>query len=150
VGHPASQVGTLGSAAAGHYEFGPQRLPTAYFPGDSHRIGEAWNVGDEHQGYAIQWASAYRFVETLRGRDTLSDRLVVVRYEDLCADPPGTFGRLLRATGIDPERALAAECLDHIVLSTVAQGRLDQRSREVIWRETHAVACRFGYDEAGA
>ncbi len=149
VGYAADDPRVAAWLAAGHYEFGPQRVPTGYGPGDSHPIETAWNLGDEHQGYAIQWASAYRFVETLLRQDPWSQRLVVVRYEDLCADPPGTFSRLLPATGIDPESALATERLDHITRSTAAQGRLDRRTREVIWRETGEVARRFGYDEAG-
>jgi Sulfotransferase family len=81
-------------AAAGHYEFGPQRVPIRFCATQGDRILDAWSRGDEYLGYAIQRAEVYRQVDSLRASDThLADIIHVVRYEDLCAQPEDRCAR---------------------------------------------------------
>lgn len=133
-------------SAAGHYEFGPQRVPIRFSHGEGDRIESAWDRGDDFAGYAIQWAEVYRFVDSLiRRQDEISKRLLVVRYEDFCADPKGTLDRVLQHADITSEAASAFESLDRVSQSTLAGGNLGRDVREMVWNETEAVAGAFGY-----
>lgn len=86
--------------AAGHYEFGPQRLPVNITEAGRRRVTEAWGEGDDAGGYAHLWQEVYGYVGQLRDRGDLSARLRIVRYEDLCADPPAVVAGLLDFTGL--------------------------------------------------
>src|SRR5690606_20960230 len=82
-------------AAAGHYEFGPQRKPIHF---DAARIGEieaAWRSGDDWRGYARQWAQVYAHVDRLRNDPDVAPRLLVVRYEDACTRPQEVIAEVL-------------------------------------------------------
>jgi hypothetical protein len=67
-------------SAAGHYEFGPQRIPIA-INGSGVQTLVAWQAAEEHRGYAIQWAAVYGFVlQLLEQRPELAKRVLVVRH----------------------------------------------------------------------
>ncbi|MFM8220393.1 MAG: sulfotransferase, partial [Planctomycetaceae bacterium] len=40
---------------AGHFEFGPQRQPLRLDTESLQRTRAAWEAGEEHRGYAVQW-----------------------------------------------------------------------------------------------
>jgi hypothetical protein len=81
--------------SVGHYEFGPQRRPICLTREGRRRIFSAWENGDDHLGYAIQWAEVYNFVaHLLAKRADLVERILVVRYEDLCDDPRKEIQRI--------------------------------------------------------
>ena len=72
-------------AAAGHFEFGPQRVPIRLNVDEGDRILAAWSRGDEYLGYSIQWKEIYGFVESLRRTNpAVAQQMVIIRYEDLC------------------------------------------------------------------
>ena len=74
--------------AAGHYEFGPQRVPINVDDASPQRIRDAWAAGDDDLGYAIMWRSVYAHVRRLaQAGGPLAHRIKVVRYEDFCARP---------------------------------------------------------------
>lgn len=132
-------------AAAGHFEFGPQRVPIRVSHEGGDRIERAWTRGDEFAGYAIQWAEIYGYVDSLVTRqDEISRRLVVIRYEDLCAATERTMDRVLQHIGLAPEAALR-ESLDRVSASAFSGGDLDPGIGEIVWNETEAVAQAFGY-----
>ena len=126
-------------AAAGHYEFGPQRRPLNL---DVERIGDiqaAWRAGDEARGYARQWAQVYAHVDRLRAEH----RVMVVRYEDACAAPQALAKQLLEFCGLeDPGGRVAAAA------ATLCAPEKSQLPEKAIWSETRSVAARFGYTRA--
>jgi len=129
-------------AAAGHYEFGPQRRPTNF---DAARVGEiaaAWREGDDYRGYARQWAQAYAHVDRLRA-GPLASRMMVLRYEDLCAQPLEKTRALLEFCSLtDAAGRVAAQAA---TVSAPAERGLPPGAAETVWREVREVAARFGY-----
>jgi hypothetical protein len=126
-------------AAAGHYEFGPQRQPLNF---DARRIGEieaGWRES-EARGYARQWAQAYAHVERLRGKPALAERILVVRFETLCARPASTVRELLDFCGLtDASGRVAAAA------ASVSAPAERKPLEDTVWPEVAEVAARFGY-----
>ena len=88
--------------AAGHFEFGPQRVPVNIDPQDARQIADAWSAGEDDLGYAVMWRSVYSHVSGLmRMRDDLATRIALIRYEDLCEDTDGALRRLARFCELD-------------------------------------------------
>lgn len=132
-------------AAAGHYEFGPQRRPINLEPACVGRIEAAWRAGDEWRGYARQWAQVYGYVAALRRHPALAARVRVVRYEDVCARPQETVSALLDFCRLnDSERrvAAAANALSAPPVRVAIAGRA-----RVVWQEVAGVAALYGYGE---
>jgi len=137
--------------AAGHYEFGPQRVPVCINEGTCQKVLDAWQHKREHLGYAIQWAEVYRFVTEIAERDASfwADRLFILRYEDLCADPVNVLTRVIDFCGLD-------HGYDNIeaIASRIKSGRnwsekLDSGVCREIWEEVSEVAELFGYSRKG-
>ncbi|MFN0055446.1 MAG: sulfotransferase [Planctomycetales bacterium] len=136
-------------AAAGHYEFGPQRVPIRLSEVAGNRIRDAWGNGDDYLGYAIQWAEIYRFVDQLRSRqDRLAQQILVVRYEDFCADPAGVMGQTLRHTHLEAGANFGPQAFEHISPPAPGSSRLSGEVQETIWSEVREVAAAFGYAPA--
>jgi Sulfotransferase family len=132
--------------AAGHYEFGPQRVPINLDEESPPRILEAWAEGHDDLGYAVMWRSVYAHVQELvRGDHVMRERIRIVRYEDFCSDPAaelaGLFDFCELVEGVDhllsalPEISAPKSNLDH----------LTEAHRERIWHETAELAATFGY-----
>jgi hypothetical protein len=137
-------------AAAGHYEFGPQRVPIRLSHEAGDRIRAAWERGEDAAGYASQWAEIYRFVDQLcSAANDLSRRIFVVRYEDFCARPHDVMRGVLQHARLDPGEAIAEHSLDHIALPQRGAADLPEEFRAQVWRETECVAERFGYNSTG-
>mgnify|MGYP001559877436 CR=1 FL=1 len=131
--------------AAGHYEFGPQRVPVSFSSVATQRILEAWQNAQEHIGYAIQWAQIYGYIAELRQQDKeLSERIFLVRYEDMCANPKATLDKLLAFTGL-PSGSSVLENLDKVSKSPHAMTDMPGAMRQEIWTETDQVAGLYGY-----
>ena len=133
-------------AAAGHYEFGPQRRPINLDPARTGWIEQAWSRGDEYRGYARQWAEVYRHVDAVRQTEpSLTQRLRMVRFEDLCRRPTETVAHLMAAAALrDSDGAVQA------VAATLSappdqRARISEADRRAVWEEAGAVAERFGY-----
>lgn len=122
-------------AAAGHYEFGPQRRALNFDPGRIGEIEAGWRES-ESRGYARQWAQAYAHVDRLRS----DPRIFVLRFEDLCARPGATVRELLdfcRLTDAGGRVAAAA--------ASVSAPPERKPLENSVWPEVAAVAPRFGY-----
>jgi len=133
--------------AAGHYEFGAQRVPINVCADEIGRIEAAWRDGDDYRGYARQWAAVYRYVDELRSSHSdLAERITIIRYEDLCSDPQLALRKLLTATSLtdDAGRArAAAETVAAPSAERMNSATVDER--RVVWEETAAVAAIYGY-----
>lgn len=97
-------------ARTGHFEFGPgRRAECAGDPAEAARIEADFAGGDAVSGYARQWAMSYAAIaEHLEQDPGLASATLLVRYEDLCAEP------------VDSLRRLA----DHCALSAQSAGAL--------------------------
>jgi len=130
-------------AAAGHYEFGPQRRPINADPARIGEIESAWRSGDDYRGYARQWAQVYRHVDQLRREGRAGRLLRVVRYEDACAGGETFGGELLEFCGLsDPGGRVRAAAA---MLSAPPPEPVSPREADVVREETAAVASLYGY-----
>jgi hypothetical protein len=131
-------------AAAGHYEFGPQRVPIRLTDEAGDRIQVAWDNGDDATGYAIQWAEIYQFVNMLRTDPGLSRRILVVRHEDFCQQPRAMLTKVAWHIDHDPEE-IRLRSYGHIAESKPDAKSAVDAIRTRIWQETESVATQFGY-----
>lgn len=131
--------------AAGHYEFGPQRVPVNLDDTSRQRIAEAWSQGADALGYAVMWSSIYAHVERLRRRTSLGARIIVVRYEDLCGHPEAVLRELFRFCELTEDAESLLGALPEISAPAKALRHLDEADCAQVWRETSEVAQSFGY-----
>lgn len=133
-------------AAAGHFEFGPQRRPIRLSAAASDRIVQAWSCGEDYLAYSIQWAEIYGFVNALRTNPDLAAHMLIVRYEDLCAEPDATLRRILDFAGFGLQAASRAT----VRLDTVSQSThspvLEPKLLAAINAEVRTIAMEYGYE----
>jgi hypothetical protein len=132
--------------AAGHFEFGPQRVPVNIDQGDAGRMADAWRAGEDAVGYAVMWHSVYAHVQQLERQDPLGARIDFVRYEDLCDDAGSTMRRIARLCdleeGVD---ALVAKLPAIVSPPAPAASQLSTNERTRVWEITAATAATLGY-----
>jgi hypothetical protein len=133
--------------AAGHYEFGAQRVPINVRAGEIGRSEAAWNEGDDYRGYARQWAAIYRYVDELRSsHPDLAERITIMRYEDLCSEPRRAFGKLLAATSLTDRTGRAFAAAQAVVAPSAERANgATAPDRRAVWDEVAAVATVYGY-----
>jgi hypothetical protein len=117
------------------------------------RVLAAWASGDEYLGYGIQWSAIYGFVAELRRTNReVARRTIVVRYEDLCAQPEPTMRHLLQTLELDQHDATRL----FVQLSKVEQSEHAPTLGDSLYRSVHTevgdVAAEYGYrlDTAGS
>ncbi|MGI9498739.1 MAG: sulfotransferase [Geminicoccaceae bacterium] len=80
----------------GHFEFGPDRRPIN--AGDDAAIRmilDLWAQGEEVEGQARYWAHLHgKIADQLEADERLRDAVLIVGYEDLCAEPKPMIQRL--------------------------------------------------------
>jgi hypothetical protein len=131
--------------AAGHYEFGPQRVPVNLDDTSTRRITEAWSQGDDALGYAVMWRSVYSHVDRLRRGTSLGGRIIMARYEDLCGDPEAVLRELFRFCELTEGADAVLEALPEISSPGSALRNLSEADCSEVWREAQTVAQSFGY-----
>lgn len=132
--------------AAGHFEFGPQRVPVNVDSATARRVLDAWRRRDDALGYAICWGSVYAYANALAARNTdLAARMRFVRYEDLCGDPTSVLRELLAFCGFPDRVEPLREKLPPISAPTHDARRGDLGGAERIWQEACMTAEAFGY-----
>ena len=131
-------------AAAGHFEFGLQRRPLVLSAGAAARQS-CFNSGDDILGYAQQWAEVYGHVTRLMAAPELADRILLVRYEDLCADPQGGIEQIIALGGLaDADGAIRAYA-DEILISPERVPAEISARRDALMAVVGDVARRMGY-----
>jgi hypothetical protein len=130
--------------AAGHYEFGPQRVPVNLDDDSRRRITEAWSRGADALGYAVMWRSIYSHVDRLR-RGPLGGRIRIVRYEDLCGDPMAVLDELFRFCELTEGADALLGALPEISSPSRPRRNLQEADCAEVWRESREVAESFGY-----
>lgn len=132
--------------AAGHFEFGPQRVPVNVDPDAAGSILEAWGRGDDALGYAITWRTVYAYARRLVARrPDLAGRVKFVRYEDLCEDPAAVLSELFAFCGFEDSVAALWDKLPPIAAPVHDALRGDSGARQYVWQEACMVGEKFGY-----
>ena len=133
---------------SGHYEFGLDRRPI--HTGDdtgAERVRSLWDAGREIEGWATYWALVYRHVRvTLDGSPALRDATMVVRYEELCAEPEATVARVLAHCGL-PAGELPRVAGETIRAPDYYRPSFDAAEVALIRHHTDDVARSFGYGD---
>jgi hypothetical protein len=133
--------------AAGHFEFGPQRVPVNINESDARRMADAWRAGEDAVGYAVMWHSVYAHVHQLERQDDLGPRIEFVRYEDLCGDAGGTLRRVARLCDLEEGVETLLARLPDISPPAPGTFRLSANERARVWEITAATAARLGYHQ---
>ena len=132
--------------AAGHFEFGPQRVPVNIDLEHARRIGEAWSRGEDELGYALMWRSIYSHVAALRrASGGLARRIEFIRYEALCADPEGELRRIARFSDIRHGVDAMLDGIPEISPRKPDSVRLSPRQRTRVWSVAGEAAESLGY-----
>lgn len=128
--------------AAGHYEFGPQRRPIVIDLDSAARTTQLWKEGDQHLGYALQWASVYgELLRFLEQSSQNRSKICIVPYERFCSAPAEDFEAILNHCQLDRFEVDLSQ-VRSVGRSTVKDARLHQQ----IWDATEEVARQFGYE----
>ncbi|MFN7877534.1 MAG: sulfotransferase [Pirellula sp.] len=127
--------------AAGHYEFGPQRVPIHLQQSSIEPIQRALKDQQDHIAYAIQWRDIYaKPLSLLSEKPNLVDQVTLVKHEDFCRNPYATWQRIARACEIDHVQ----QDFKHIVAPYYDTGLTDKQKLE-IWDVTCDIAESIGY-----
>ncbi len=132
--------------ASGHFEFGADRRPVHH--GDDERqehILSAWQEGREVEGWAHSWCAMYEYLLLLLSQNpALKEAVMVVRHEDLCADPRNMLADIFAHCRLPLEDALLAQLAGTIRPEKKEGGLADDECR-LIRAITGPVAGRYGY-----
>jgi hypothetical protein len=131
--------------AAGHFEFGPQRVPINLDEAGARRIADAWRAGDDAAGYAEMWNSVYSHLCSLEQDDDLGGRIELVRYESLCHDARGTLRRILRFCELDAGYEALMDRLPELCPRAPDSSVLSAAGRDRVWDIAASTATRLGY-----
>lgn len=130
----------------GHFEFGLDRRPLNV--GDTAAalsIERLWQDGQEARGLARQWAQIYGFVlDQLERNESLRERTLILRYEDVCADGVAALGRAFAHVALSPPAGLA-EMAGRLSAPTYYNDGFGADEVAAVAEETRAVAGRLGY-----
>ncbi len=130
---------------SGHFEFGLDRR--AINPGDPHAetVMRLWREGAVVEGWALYWTLIHgHLADRLDADPTLRAAALVLRYEDLCAEPEESFAGVLRHCALEPGD-LPAEAAGRIRHPDYYRPNFTTAEEATIRETTGAVARRFGY-----
>jgi hypothetical protein len=132
--------------AAGHFEFGPQRVPVNLDRSVGRRIAKSWQAGEDATGYAFLWNSVYSYGRRLERQDELGARIEFVRYEDVCSDARRVLRRI--ADVCDFKEGVPELLADLPDISPRPSGAslLSAAERDRIWEITAQTAGSLGYE----
>lgn len=132
--------------AAGHFEFGPQRVPVNIDAAHAGLIAQAWSAGEDDLGYAHMWRSVYSHVASLQERDAaLGGRIAFMPYEELCKDAPGALEPLARFCELEEGLEELLRRLPEVAPRKPDGFRLTELQRSRVWNATKDIAGPFGY-----
>ena len=87
----------------GHFEFGPHRKSINIGNAEAARnIQNLWTEGNDVEGYAHFWNSLYDHIaDMVADNSQLEEAVLIVRYEDLCAEPEYVLNTVFDHLGLD-------------------------------------------------
>ncbi len=129
----------------GHFEFGPDRRPIN--TGDDREIAaiqDLWAKGEEVEGQACYWAHLHgRIADQLEADDRLRDAVLIVAYEDLCAEPEAMVRTLFAHCRLDVTDDAVRELAAKVQFPSYYQPDFTEAERRMIDDITGPVAERF-------
>ncbi|WP_426567152.1 sulfotransferase [Angustibacter sp. McL0619] len=138
---------TMALRALGHDEFGPGRRFINTGSAELVRqIRTAWDADDRARAFGLYWNSIYGHVLDTMQRDPVVARAVLlVPYEDLCAQPGEWIDRLLQHTGLaaDGFASVRTEYVERLSLPSYYRATLEDRERRQLLATTAAVRVRL-------
>ncbi len=132
--------------AAGHFEFGPQRVPINLGRIEARRIAKSWQAGEDAAGYAFLWNSVYAHGCRLKRQAGLRARIEFVRYEDVCGDATRTLRRIVRHCELEEGAEELFATLPDISRRPPDPTLLSAAERDRIWEITAGTADSFAYE----
>lgn len=135
----------------GHYEFGLDRRPINIGEdSQAPSILQAWVEGREVEGLARLWNDVHLYIaQRLESSSALRDAVLLVRHEDLCADPKGQLRRLHDHCGLAIDDDALAQAAARLGGSS-SQADLSAEEQQTIRRLTREAAVQFGETPAPA
>ncbi len=113
-------------------------VQTGYLPVGSDLV-ELVEAGDPRvEALDLEWGSRYALLLHPYVK-RFGDRLLVLRYEDICRDPGGVYDRALRHVGLPP--GFRPPQLDRVLFAGHAEGLvapLEDRERRLLYRRFRA------------
>lgn len=127
----------------GHFEFGLDRRPLNL--GDAAATAEVlrlWHGGHDIEGWSLYWSSVHGLIAELRDKNPA---ILIVRFEDLCAEPLATLERIFAHARLAADGSLLVEMARRIRAPAYYALPFDGYERDKIRRLTRDTASRFGY-----
>jgi hypothetical protein len=136
---------------AGHWDFGPAVRFIHVHAAHTRRTRELTDQGRLVEAYALYWHSIFDYLRRrLAEHEGLRRALLVVRHEDLCAEPRGTLARIAEHCALDWSGfAPAAPYESRVALPNNYSFRFSEGELESLHEVTKDVAATFGYVAAG-
>jgi hypothetical protein len=132
---------------SGHFEFGLDRRPMHL--GDDERVRrvvEAWAIGDEVRGLAMYWDMVYGYLARLLASNRqVRDAAMVVRFEDLCAEPAETVRAVLKHCALPDAENIVERCVPGIRAPNYYNSDFSAEELAIVRTETNATAGLWGY-----
>lgn len=132
----------------GHFEFGLDRRPIN--TGDLHAtldIMNLWKNGKEIEGWAHYWSNLHHYLaDRLTVNKALEKATLVMRYEDLVADPAGKLRALFDHTGLADAQPIIDRVAPTIHAPSYYRPNFGDDEIDQIRDITMIAAKRFGYD----
>jgi hypothetical protein len=140
----------------GHFEFGPDRRPIN--AGDDQAIAaicDLWKNGEEVEGQARYWAHLHgKVADQLEADKRLREAVLVVGYEDLCAEPEAWIRRLFDHCRLSIDDSKVQDLAAKVQFPAYYQPKFSNAERQMIDDITEPVARRFaqlaGSDESSS
>lgn len=131
---------------SGHFEFGQGRRAIDLGDGVAAEVEALWRDGDEIRGWARYWAMLMRFLHARLAADpALAAATLVVRYEDLCAEPRLRLEQVAAHVGLDFPPAALEAMAGRLSLPGYYDPGFSAAEEAVIAEETASAAAALGY-----
>ena len=127
----------------GHFEFGLGRRPVNSGNEDAAAIQALWDNGEDIRGWAKYWTHIYDYIGTQIDK---RDNVLIVRFEDLCANPANQIEALLDFCALSPKNDLINSWTQKIKAPSYYDPGFSDDDHAIIQNETQQTALRFGYD----
>lgn len=131
----------------GHFEFGPVRRPINL--GDQPCIDtilQAWQSGEDIKGWALYWSHIYgSSYRDIMSNPKLRQACLLVRYEDLCAEPKKTLNAIMEHCRIESAQSVIESFSDKLCAPAYYQPSFTDEERTLIEEATQKTAALLGY-----
>lgn len=129
----------------GHYEFGLDRRPLNLGDGKVGEIERLWLAGRDIEGWGVYWASVYRHLAECLEDQAIRSASLVMRFEELCAEPNGALRRILNHAGLAADDEFVARHAAAIGAPNYYGRPFGDDDARAIREITAGTARRFGY-----